>query len=225
MHRSLFKQYAVEHALSWYIYVNSLDHLTREALNGYLYLVTGCDKARSWMTAAASRASEPHAISVKFAIGPTVEGSIALRTSWSTPYTDADTRIYPDYPEPMPQQDNQCVFMRGFTITVRENSFIQKVLGPVQLKVIGGSSRDVAPSFSSRSPYCSYQGNTTGSSSSGVSSSMGHVDNLVTPDYLKKEDPKFRRQHRTHGSTWQEHRVVEPLNQNKRTPIDPGKDR
>ncbi|KAK0480170.1 hypothetical protein IW261DRAFT_1593374 [Armillaria novae-zelandiae] len=168
---------------------SSLFHLAREAPNGSLYLVTGCDKARSWMTAAASRSSESHAISVKFAIGPVMEGRIALQTSWSTPYVDADTRIYPDYPEPMPEQGNQCVFMRGFTITVRENSFIQKVLGPVQLKVIGGSSRDVAPSFSSRSPYSSYQGNTTGSSSSGVSSSMGPVDNLVTPDYLKNEDP------------------------------------
>ncbi len=120
VHRSLFKQYAAENALSWYIYVNSLDHLAREAPNGSLYLVTGCDKTRSWMTAAAARPSESHAISVKFAIGPIMEGRIALQTSWSTPYIDADTRIYPDYPDPMPQQDNQCVFMRGFTITVRE---------------------------------------------------------------------------------------------------------
>ncbi len=151
--------------------MNSLDHLAREAPNGSLYLVTGCDKARSWMTAAASCPSESHAISVKFAIGPIMEGGIALQTSWSTPYIDADTRIYPDYPDPIPQQDNQCVFMRGFTITVRENSLMQKVLGPVQLNVIGGSSTDAAPSFHSRSPYSSYQGNTTGSSSSRVLSS------------------------------------------------------
>ncbi len=183
MHRSLFKQYATENALSWYIYVNSLDHLAREAPNGSLYLVTGCDKARSWMTAAALRSSESHAISVKFAIGPIMEGRIALQTSWSTPYIDADTRIYPDYPDPMPQQDNQCVFMRGFTITVRENSLMQKVLGPVQLNVIRGSSADAAPSFHSRSPYSSYQGNTTGSSSSRVLSSTGPVDNFDMADY------------------------------------------
>ncbi|SJL09903.1 uncharacterized protein ARMOST_13284 [Armillaria ostoyae] len=190
VHRSLFKQYVAENALSWYIYVNSLDQLAREAPNGSLYLVTGCDKARSWMTAAASRPSESHTISVKFAIGPIMEGRIALQTSWSTPYIDADTRIYPDYPEPMPQQDNQCVFMRGFTITVRENSLMQKVLGPVQLKVIGGSSRNAAPSFSSRSPYSSYQDNLVGSSSSGVLSSTGPVDNFDIPDSWTNEDPK-----------------------------------
>ncbi|PBK66352.1 hypothetical protein ARMSODRAFT_856095, partial [Armillaria solidipes] len=50
-HRSLFQQYATKNALSWYIYVNSLDHLARQAPNGSLYLVTGCDKARSWGTA------------------------------------------------------------------------------------------------------------------------------------------------------------------------------
>ncbi|KAK0500195.1 hypothetical protein EDD18DRAFT_818728 [Armillaria luteobubalina] len=190
-HRSLFKQYAAENALSWYIYVNSLDHLAREAPNGSLYLVTGCDKARSWMTAAASRPSQSHTISVKFAIGPIMEGRIALHTSWSTPYIDADTRIYPDYPNPMPQRDNQCVFMRGFTITVRENSFIQKVLGPVQLKVIGGSTTDAAPSFHLPGPYSSYQDNTTGSSSSRVLPSTGLVDNLDVPGYSTNEDHKY----------------------------------
>ncbi|KAK0446196.1 hypothetical protein EV421DRAFT_257364 [Armillaria borealis] len=183
-HRSLFEKYAYENALSWYEYVNSFDHLAQSAPNGSLYLVTGCDKARSWMTAAATCPSKSHTISVKFAIGAIMEGRIALHTSWSTPHVEADTRVCPDYPDPMPQQDNQCVFMRGITITVRENSLMQKVLGPVQLKVIGGSSTDAAPSFHSRSPYSSYQGNTTGSSSSGVLSSTGPVDNFDMSDYL-----------------------------------------
>ncbi len=176
MHRALFEQYAIENGHSWYIYVNSLDHLARQAPNGTLYLVTGCDKARTWMIAAASRPSKSHAISVKFAIGPVMEGKIVLQTSWSTPHSASAARIYPDYPDPMPQQDSQCVFMRGFTITVRESSFKQKVLGRVRVKAIGGSSRNAAPSFSSRSPYSSYQGNTAGPSSSRVLSSMGPVD-------------------------------------------------
>ncbi len=54
-HRSLFQQYATENALSWYIYANGLDHLARQAPNGSLYLVTGCDKTRSWGIAAVSR--------------------------------------------------------------------------------------------------------------------------------------------------------------------------
>ncbi|SJL10336.1 uncharacterized protein ARMOST_13720 [Armillaria ostoyae] len=147
------------------IYVNSLDHLARQAPNGSLYLVTGCDKARSW-TAAVSRPSESHTISVKFVIGPIMEGGIALQTSWST-HIGADTRIYPDHPDSMPQQENQCVFMRGFTISVRENNLMKKMFGPVLIKAIGGSMKDAAPSFSSRSPYSSYHDNIAGPSSSG----------------------------------------------------------
>ncbi len=163
--------------------MNSLDYLARQAPNGSLYLVTGCDKARTWMIAAASRPSKSRAISVKFAIGPIMEGKIALQTFWSTPHSASAARIYPDYPDPMPQQDNQCVFMRGFTITVRESSFKQIFLGRVRVKAIGGSSRNAAPSFSSRSPYSSYQSNTTGSSSSGVLSSTGPVDDFDMADY------------------------------------------
>ncbi len=176
--RELFQQYAYQNGLSWYEYA-------QWAPNGTLYLVTGCDKARSWMTAAATCPSKSHTISVKFAVGPIVEGRIALHSSWSTPRIGADgTRLHPNYPDPMPRQDNQCVFMRGFTITVRENSLMQKIRGPVQLKVIGGSSADAAPSFHSQSPSSSHQGDTTGSSSSGVLSSTSPVDNFDMPNYL-----------------------------------------
>ncbi|KAK0194035.1 hypothetical protein F5146DRAFT_1221561 [Armillaria mellea] len=190
MHRALFEQYAVENGHSWYVYVNSFEYLARQAPNGSLYLVTGCDKARTWMIAAASRPSKSCAISVRFGIGPIMEGRIALQTSWSTPHSASASRIYPDYPDPMPQQDNQCVFMRGFTISVRENSFKQKIFGRIRVKAIGGSSRNAAPSFSSRSPYSSHQGDTAGPSSSGVVSSTGPVDNLDMPDYSTNDEPK-----------------------------------
>ncbi|PBK66329.1 hypothetical protein ARMSODRAFT_890651 [Armillaria solidipes] len=181
-HRSLFQQYATENALSWYIYANSLDHLARQAPNGSLYLVTGCDKTRSWGAAAVSRPSESHTISFRFVVGPIMEGRITLQTSCST-HIGADTRIYPDHPDSTPQQDNQCIFMRGFTITVREKSLMKKLFGPVQLKAIGGSMRDAAPSFSSRSPYSSYYDNIVRPSSSGVPSSTGPTEDFDIPDY------------------------------------------
>ncbi|KAK0500197.1 hypothetical protein EDD18DRAFT_818804 [Armillaria luteobubalina] len=208
-HRALFEQYAIENGHSWYVYVNSLEYLARQAPNGSLYLVTGCDKAKTWMIAAASRPSKSRAISVRFAIGPIMEGKIALQTSWSTPHSASAARIYPDYPDPLPQHDNQCIFMRGFTITVRESSITQKLFGRIRVKAIGGSSSNAAPTFSSRSPYSSYQGNITGTPGSGVLPSTSPVDNFDMPDYLTNEDPKsLLEDNRTHGSTWQEHRGI-----------------
>ncbi len=73
--------------------------------------------------------------------------------------------------------------MRGFTITVRQKGLMKKLFGPVQLKAIGGSMRDAAPSFSSRSPYSSYHCDIVRPPSSGVLSSTGPTEDFDIPDY------------------------------------------
>ncbi|KAF8890334.1 hypothetical protein CPB85DRAFT_1231169, partial [Mucidula mucida] len=47
--RSIYEKYASENGIAWYQYANGT--LGRGAPNGSLYLVTGCDKCRSWGTA------------------------------------------------------------------------------------------------------------------------------------------------------------------------------
>ncbi|KAF8817638.1 hypothetical protein BYT27DRAFT_7074141 [Phlegmacium glaucopus] len=63
-----YKTYVIEHGKSWYEYLNQVQQ--RGARNNSLYLVTGCDKTRSWGLAAGS----PHQEC-------TVAGSLALGTS------------------------------------------------------------------------------------------------------------------------------------------------
>ncbi|KAK0194033.1 hypothetical protein F5146DRAFT_416112 [Armillaria mellea] len=180
-HRALFEAYATENGLSWYEYVNSLQHLAQSARNGSLYLVTGCDKARSWMTAAATCPSKSRTISAKFAIGPTIEGRISLHSSWSTPRIGDGARVHPNYPDPMPEHDNQCVFMRGLTITLKENIF--KQILHVLVKADDKPSAVAAP-FRPRSPYFPRRGKTTGTPNLGILLSTGPVDKFDIPEHL-----------------------------------------
>ncbi len=116
--------------MEWYDYINSPSYLGREALNGSLCFVTGCDKTKAWGSAAMSKPSDIREFSIKFLVGGLSEGRIALRSSWTTQEW-TDTRIYPDQDIDMggspPVRENQGVFIRGFTISVREKSWKTKI--------------------------------------------------------------------------------------------------
>ncbi|PBK82571.1 hypothetical protein ARMGADRAFT_975532, partial [Armillaria gallica] len=57
LNKKAIKEYAIANGADWYTYVNSRDYLAREASNGTLYLVTGCDKTDSWGLAAVGKPS------------------------------------------------------------------------------------------------------------------------------------------------------------------------
>jgi hypothetical protein len=112
-----FRHYAIKNALRWYEFVNNT--LGREAPNGSLYLVTGCDKSTTWGIASASSASETNSISLRFTAAKTIAAGAMYTYSWQTS-CPATVRIGPntcDNPNP-PQ--NQCNFLRGFKISIRE---------------------------------------------------------------------------------------------------------
>ncbi|KAK0210016.1 hypothetical protein DFS33DRAFT_250740 [Desarmillaria ectypa] len=154
------RNYALAHAHEWYEYINSPDYLGREALNGSLCFVTGCDKAMTWGSAAMSRPSGTRQFSIKFLVGGLAEGRIALRSSWSTQEW-ADTRIYPDQDVdmdvPLPVRENQGIFIRGFTISVREKNRISKILpglGRRDVQLVGVSDKSGnLPAIGSKAPY------------------------------------------------------------------------
>ncbi len=157
---SSMRNYALEHAHEWYDYINSPSYLGREALNGSLCFVTGCDKTKAWGSAAMSKPSDIREFSIKFLVGGLSEGRIALRSSWTTQEW-TDTRIYPDQDidmeDPLPVRENQGVFIRGFTISVREKSWKTKIwpgLGQrvAQLAGVSGKSGNL-PVVGSRAPY------------------------------------------------------------------------
>ncbi|PBK85476.1 hypothetical protein ARMGADRAFT_973446, partial [Armillaria gallica] len=61
------RNYALDHAHEWYKYINSC--LGREALNGSLCFITGCDKTTAWGSAAMSKPSDVPKFSIKFRVG------------------------------------------------------------------------------------------------------------------------------------------------------------
>lgn len=115
-----FRRHAAENALHWYEFVNGT--LGRGSPNGSLYLVTGCDKSTTWGIASVTRASGSNSLSLKFTAARVVEAGAAYTYSWEK-YCPATVRI-----GPTPSSDNserlqnQCIFLRGFKLTLREGS-------------------------------------------------------------------------------------------------------
>ncbi|KAJ7227444.1 hypothetical protein GGX14DRAFT_329722, partial [Mycena pura] len=47
-HLETLRRYAAKHAESWYRHVNAPEGRGRQLVNGFLYLITGCEQAESW---------------------------------------------------------------------------------------------------------------------------------------------------------------------------------
>jgi hypothetical protein len=135
-----YRDYIIEHAQSWYKYLN-VDR-KREARNGSLYLVTGCDKGRSWGLAAGSPEEERElefSIGVGSVAGLPASGDVGFHASWRN--TDGvESRHYPTSIKDVNEDKNQCVFARGFVIGINENFFKKKFKGKVRSARIDASS-------------------------------------------------------------------------------------
>ncbi|KAK0489398.1 hypothetical protein IW261DRAFT_1557885 [Armillaria novae-zelandiae] len=107
---SQFRSYAARNAHAWYQFANIV--CGREAANGSLYLVTGCDKTCSWGAASFFNPADTRSFSLKFLVGGVAEGNIKLGYSWKSA-PSADVRAYPDdalmyFVDSL--RPNQCVF-------------------------------------------------------------------------------------------------------------------
>ncbi|KAK0498774.1 hypothetical protein EDD18DRAFT_50439 [Armillaria luteobubalina] len=150
LNKAAIKAYATANGAAWYNYVNSPEYLGREAPNGSLYVVTGCDKTDSWGTATVSNPSRSRSVRLSFMAAGVAGGDIRASHTWSTGFS-ADTRVYPlpstSYPYPV-DRENQCIFARGFTISLADGLF--KSNEKTVLKDISGSLKDQIPSFDNR---------------------------------------------------------------------------
>ncbi|KZP15783.1 hypothetical protein FIBSPDRAFT_704832, partial [Athelia psychrophila] len=109
------RSYAMRNAESWYELVNKL------GLEGSLYLVTGCDKSTTWRIASVPRSSSSNTIA-------SVQAGASYSFSWETD-CPAFVRAGPDLggDDLLPQ--NQCLFVRGLKIKVRDNAVVRQVKG------------------------------------------------------------------------------------------------
>ncbi|KAE9398958.1 hypothetical protein BT96DRAFT_882533 [Gymnopus androsaceus JB14] len=113
---SMFYDYAVECAQSWYAHVN--EPMARGVHNGALYLVTGFDKARAWGVASFIDAN-PGTVSLDFVPGA-LSNVGGHPTYWFSKHNCASASSDADN---VFGNQSGCVFLRGFKIAVRHNPF------------------------------------------------------------------------------------------------------
>ncbi|KII91510.1 hypothetical protein PLICRDRAFT_38277 [Plicaturopsis crispa FD-325 SS-3] len=110
--RDKFREYAQRNAVSWYRYARG--ELGRDAPPGSLYLITGCDKTDTWATASFSDAARSSSAFINFKTIGAAEGSASLNYQWEVQNGETTRMSIPN------ALQNQCVFLRGFKVTVRE---------------------------------------------------------------------------------------------------------
>ncbi|KAK7036648.1 hypothetical protein VNI00_011581 [Paramarasmius palmivorus] len=110
LNEDLFEDYARENAISWYTYVNG--DLGRCVGGNALTLVTGVDNAKTWGVATFSRSLPDTVHSMDF-----VPGIQTATKYWFQTYRSAIVDAGPVQPH---DELDQCVFIRGFRVSVRE---------------------------------------------------------------------------------------------------------
>lgn len=121
---------------AWYSHANGPNGpFGRMAVDGSLYLVTGCDKSSSWAVASQSSASEECKICLKVTACQITEGSSSLEYSWDRQGTATAHVCSPLTVDGQAKKKNQCPFIRGFKISVRDGAF-SKMRRSVKLSLI-----------------------------------------------------------------------------------------
>ncbi|KAK7040779.1 hypothetical protein VNI00_009685 [Paramarasmius palmivorus] len=108
-----FINQAIKHGASWFDYAESRGRPTAS-----LYLITGCDRASSW--GIASFAKDPNA-ALQLTLNENINASGRTTYKWSNnPWGSTrcspETRRHSEIPASH-NHDNQCIFLRGFTIS------------------------------------------------------------------------------------------------------------
>lgn len=166
--KRLFLQYAMRNAGAWYQFATGPD-LGREAENGSLYLVTGCDKSPVWGAASCYHPSGSSRVSFKFVATGAGEDDASLVYSWRD-YSPATVRMgCQDSSVHGPESGglnprpafNQCVFIRGFRISLEprymgwllgEKVKIDEGINPMEKLYFGSSPSPPSSTRGSSSP-------------------------------------------------------------------------
>jgi hypothetical protein len=162
--KAKIRRLAIRCGASWYKYAN-VDK-GREASNGSLYVVTGCDKANAFQLASWSEGE----VSLTFTATKMGGGGVSYSYSDET-YNPATIRVGP---RTLSQEQNQCIFLRGFKIAIREAP-MARLRGSVSLNSITDSkaSQILRPSGGGGIPYGDNRRWPPSSSVSGGGSSAG----------------------------------------------------
>ena len=161
--------------------------------------MTGCDKSTTWGIASVSGASGASALSLKATAAQIVEARVTYTYSWET-HCPATVRIGPELRGSSDQLQNQCVFLRGFKLAVREGP-MAALMGAAKLSsIVGAKPSDILPGSNGSRPPFMDAGKRSRSGPSGKSSSNGGLGSTLqrtcapkpcdTADQVE-EDPSY----------------------------------
>ena len=143
---SKFRDYVAVHAANWYKFVNG--PRGREARNGDVRVVVGCDKATSWgMATFANTSSQQSNFCLKFRpLQSQHNAGAASSYAWEHSGV-AEVRVGPEPGEneelgetPTRKLRNQCLFMRSLSVTLSDSVWAETFPGtPSAIKNQEGS--------------------------------------------------------------------------------------
>ena len=171
---SKFRDYVGIHAANWYKFVNG--PRGREAQNGDVRVVVGCDKATSWGMATFANTSSAQQSNFRLKFRP-LQSQHNAGTAYAWEHSGvAEVRVGPEPGEneelgetPTRQLRNQCLFMRTLSVTLSDSVWAETFPGTVSaIKNQEGSQ----PEYRGQWP-CLPNSNTNSSSSNPASSIQG----------------------------------------------------
>jgi hypothetical protein len=137
---SKFRDYVAVHAANWYKFVNG--PRGREAQNGDVRVVVGCDKSTSWGMATFANTSSAQQSNFRLKFRP-LQGQQQSQHNAGTAYAwehsgVAEVRVGPEPGEneelgetPTRQLRNQCLFMRTLSVTLSDSLWAETFPGTV----------------------------------------------------------------------------------------------
>ncbi|KAJ7887819.1 hypothetical protein B0H14DRAFT_2694663 [Mycena olivaceomarginata] len=134
------RQYVARNAKSWYKYVNQTRG--RELVNGSLFLITGCEKARSWGMATFHDVSPQKEFQLSFQPTPEAEDC------WEAPHCCYKHTYPPLDDSPL----NQTTFIHAFTISLPETIW-ETLFGDVAIRQLVDSPAPMDKSGHGFVPY------------------------------------------------------------------------
>ena len=191
---SKFRNYIAVHAANWYKFVNG--PRGREAENGDVLVVVGCDKATSWGMATFANTSSAQQSNFRLKFRP-LQSQHNAGTAYAWEHSGvAEVRVGPEHGEndelgetPTSQLRNQCLFMRTLRVTLSDSEWAETFFGNVSSIDQEGSQhrgqylRPPRPNtgFSSSNSARSIQGRRRSSGPSGSEIAEGDKDDEEGP--------------------------------------------
>ena len=141
---SRFRDYVADHAANWYKFVNG--PRGREARNGDVIVVIGCDKTTSWGMATFANTSSAQQSNFRLTYRP-LQSQHNAGTAYAWEHSGvAEVRVGPDPGEneelgetPTSQLRNQCLFMRTLSVTLSDSEWAETFPGTVSASNQEGS--------------------------------------------------------------------------------------